>query len=62
MVFYVGIIRGREEAHVRVVPETEGRPTDLDKVRKIVASNRDEAARKYIEQITGGTAAIRRRN
>lgn len=62
MIFYVGVIRGLENVQIRVVAESDGRPKDLDRVRKIHAQNQDEAARKYVELITGGTAQIRHRN
>jgi hypothetical protein len=59
--FFAGVIPGapHEQVTVRVVPFANGEPKDLLKVRVVSASDRDAAARKYIEQLTGGRAAMR---
>ena len=60
--FYVGTIpcKSDEAVKIRVVPANLGKPSDLDQIRTIFAADRDQAATKYIEQMTGGKAAIRR--
>lgn len=58
--FYVGLMRTRE-ARVQVIPHERIQDlSHLDRVRVIRANDKDDAAKKYIEQITGGTAAIKR--
>ncbi len=60
--FYAGVVPGApsDQVTVRVVPFANGKPKDLWKVRLVSAPDRDAAARKYIEQTTGGRAAMRR--
>jgi len=59
--FYAGVVPAapHEQVTVRVVPLANGKPSDLLKVRLVSAKDRDAAAQKYIEQITGGRAAMR---
>lgn len=61
--FYVGVKRSGDpgaELRILVVPEANGIPSHLDKVRTITADDEEKAAVKYMEQTTGGTGAVRK--
>ena len=61
--YYVGIqYEGPSRQVIVCVKTCEAQTSGLDRVKPIDAPNPDEAARKYIELITGGKAAVRRPN
>jgi hypothetical protein len=64
-VFYVGVpknMKPDEQVRVIVVPEANGIPTHLDKMRTVRAPDEGAAALKYMEQLTGKKGAMRSPN